>query len=75
MGRIIRFLRVGASTRAELDAHAGAHGGEIPDAHTGPDGSWRGTVVVSDTERAAIRRWDREYAALIEDLKKNWDLK
>lgn len=65
MPRVITYLRIGADSLGELDAHASKHGGEIPDYHTGPDGCWRGTVVLSDTERAAIRRWDRELAAVL----------
>ena len=70
MPRVITYLRVGCDTRAELDAHASTHGGVIPDPHTGPDGCWRGTIVLSDTETAAVRQWDREHAEVIEDLRR-----
>jgi hypothetical protein len=49
MNRIVIFLRIGAPSHAALAALADQHNGHIPDQHRGPDGWWRGTVVLSDT--------------------------
>lgn len=66
--RVITMVRVGADTHEDLHDHAARLGGHVPDQHRGPDGMWRGTVIVSDIESAAIRAWDREHDLVLADL-------
>ena len=69
VSRVVVFMRLpDRASHDELQALAAVLGGVLPDAHWGPDGRVRGTAILSDTDAAAIRRWDRAHAAVVADL-------